>query len=175
MEILELIDRAEALIGASTKVPLAQKRMINTEDILDLIDQMRVAVPQDIKEASQVLQKRDSVINQALMQAKGILSAAEEEAHIKVRESSITKDAEAHGGQIVSEAERKANTIVAMSEKQAQGRRQDADKYTLQVLREMEARLSSALEEIQGGIELLEKGIRSKENARENSREETRA
>ncbi len=167
MEILELIDRAEALIGASTKVPLAQKRMINTEDILDLIDQMRVAVPQDIKEAAQVLQKRDSVINQGLMQAKGILSAAEEEARIKVRESSIAKEAEAHGGQIVAEAERKANNIIAMAEKQAQARRQDADAYALQILRDIDARLGNALEEVKGGIELLEKGQRSRENMRE--------
>ena len=165
MEILELIDRAEALIGASTKVPLAQKRMINTEDILDLIDQMRVAVPQDIKEAAQVLQKRDSVINQSLMQAKGILSAAEEEAHIKVRESSISKDAEAHGAQIVAEAERKANNIIAMAEKQAQARRQDADVYSLQILRDLDGRLGNALEEIKGGMELLEKGARSRESA----------
>jgi len=170
MEIMELIDRAEALVGASTKVPLAQKRMINTEDMLDLIDQMRVAVPQDIKEASQVLQKRDSVINQALSQAKGILAAAEEEARIKVRESSITRDAEGHAGQIIAEAERKAGNIIAMAEKQAQARRQDADKYALQVLRDMDARLGSALEEVQGGIELLEKGQRSREGAREEAR-----
>ena len=169
MEILELIDRAEALIGASTKVPLAQKRMINTEDILDLIDQMRVAVPQDIKEASQVLQKRDSVINQALMQAKGILAAAEEEARIKVRESSITKDSEAHGAQIVAEAERRANNIIATAEKQAQARRQDADAYSLQILRDLDGRLGNAAEEIKGGIELLEKGVRSRENARESA------
>ncbi|MBI3952959.1 MAG: hypothetical protein HY330_00425 [Chloroflexi bacterium] len=170
MEILELIDRAEALVGASTKVPLAQKRMINTEDMLDLIDQMRAAVPQDIKEAAQVLQKRDSVVNQALMQAKAILGAAEEEARIKVRESSITKDAESHGGQITAEAERKAANIVAMAEKQAQSRRQDADKYALQVLRDLDARLGTALEEVEGGMNLLEKGQRSREGAREEAR-----
>jgi hypothetical protein len=60
-----------------------------------------------------------------------------------------------------------------MAEKQAQGRRQDADSYTLQVLRDLDTRLGDALEEVKGGIQLLEKGLRS--SSRDNAGERERA
>ena len=51
MELLSLIDKLENLATQSTKVPLTGKTMVGAEKLLELVDQMRLAVPRDLQEA----------------------------------------------------------------------------------------------------------------------------
>lgn len=117
---------------------------------------MRVSVPADIQEARQLLQQRDGIMEEALVQAKKITAAAEEEFKARVRESAIVKAAQASAQQILGEAERKAETVRADAERVARTRKEDADKYTLAVLRKLDEQLSAFLASIRKGIEALE-------------------
>jgi F0F1-type ATP synthase membrane subunit b/b' len=113
-------------------------------------------VPADIQEARQLLQQRDGIMEEALVQAKKITAAAEEEFKARVRESAIVKAAQASAQQILGEAERKAETVRADAERVARTRKEDADKYTLAVLRKLDEQLSAFLASIRKGIEALE-------------------
>lgn len=160
MEILDLIDRAESIIGEGMTIPLAGKVIVDRDRFLQLIDQMRVAVPDDIKEAQQIIQKRDSVVNQAVLEAKRIVTKSQEEAHQRVQESVLVKEAEKKAADMLAEANRQVQNMVKQAEKQAIGRKQEANQYTLSVLHKLDEELTVFLKTIHNGIESLEKESR---------------
>ena len=59
MDILHLVDRLEELFNDSRPIPLTHNVIINEDRILDIIDQMRVTIPDEMKKAQQVLTQRD--------------------------------------------------------------------------------------------------------------------
>ena len=59
MDILHLVDRLEELFNESRPIWLTHSVIVDEDRMLDLIDQMRVAIPEEIKKAQQVISQRD--------------------------------------------------------------------------------------------------------------------
>ena len=59
MDLLHLIDRLEEQIGEARRLPIGTGSVIDRRRLLDLVDQLRAAVPQQVREAHGVLEKRD--------------------------------------------------------------------------------------------------------------------
>ena len=55
MDILQLIDRLEELFNESKNIPLTRNVMVDEDRMLDIIDQMRIAIPEEVKKAQQLL------------------------------------------------------------------------------------------------------------------------
>ena len=62
MDILQLIDRLEELFNESKTIPLTRSVMVDEDKMLDIIDQMRIAIPEEVKKAQQVMAQRDRVM-----------------------------------------------------------------------------------------------------------------
>jgi hypothetical protein len=65
MDILHLVDRLEEILNQSRPFPFTHNVIVDEEKILDLIDQMRVAIPEEVKKSQQVLAQRDRILAQA--------------------------------------------------------------------------------------------------------------
>ena len=65
MDILQLIDRLEELFNESKTIPLTRSVMVDEDKMLDIIDQMRIAIPEEVKKAQQLISQRDRVLAQA--------------------------------------------------------------------------------------------------------------
>jgi hypothetical protein len=65
MDILHLVDRLEELVNEGRRLPLSSKVMMDEQKIWDLIDQMRISVPEEVKKAKRTNQERDRIIAQA--------------------------------------------------------------------------------------------------------------
>ena len=65
MDILQLIDRLEELFNESKSIPLTRNVMVDEDRMLELIDQMRIAIPEEVKKAQQLVAHRDRVMAQA--------------------------------------------------------------------------------------------------------------
>ena len=76
MDILQLIDRLEELFNQSKSIPLTRNVMVDEDRMLDIIDQMRIAIPEEVKKAQQLLGQRDRVLAQAQEEANRTLYAA---------------------------------------------------------------------------------------------------
>ena len=59
MDLANLINQLESIIESGRKVPVANKTLVDTEQILSVIDQLRASIPKDIQEAKEMLEKRD--------------------------------------------------------------------------------------------------------------------
>ena len=73
MDILQLIDRLEELFNESKSIPLTRNVMVDEDRMLDIIDQMRIAIPEEVKKAQQLLGQRDRVLAQAQEEANRTL------------------------------------------------------------------------------------------------------
>jgi hypothetical protein len=90
-EILYLVDQLEELVGVGKRVPFSGKVMVEEEIFLGLIDQLRVAVPNEIKQAQRVIRERERIIAEAQEEASKILETAKKRvAYLISRSSSST-------------------------------------------------------------------------------------
>ena len=156
MDIDELINRVKALIDSAKKLPLG-KMVIDEGQLREAIEQVGLTLPREIKAAQQLLKGRDDIINQAQREAKRLTAAAEEEFRIKLQESNLTKAAERKAREIVSVAERRAEILLGNVDRRVATTKEDADQYTLEVLRNLDGQLSGLLNQVHKGIAMLEK------------------
>lgn len=152
MEILELIDKLEAIAGTAKKVPMTGRTMIDAEKLLGLIDQMRLAVPKNVQEAQEVLDRREQVLEQTKLDARRIKVAAENESRALVDESELTKSAKTKADALIREAEEKRDKIIAAIEAEVRQRSAGADQYAADVLKKLEQQVGVVLSTIQNGI-----------------------
>ncbi len=155
MQLPALIDKLEEFVGSATGLP-AGRVLVEREKLHELIAQIREALPEDIQEAEDLLGMRENLINQALMEARRIKGAAEDEAKARVRESEITKEARDHAEGIVEQAQGRAQRVLDETDLQARSRKEAADQYAQSSLQKLEEELSRVLETVRHGIEMLE-------------------
>jgi cell division septum initiation protein DivIVA len=147
VDILHLIDRLEELLNQSRPFPFTHNVMIDEDRMLDIIDQMRVAIPEEIKKAQQVLNQRDRILAQAQEEANRTISIAREKQDQMVERDSIVQAAHA-----------KASEILALAQVERSNSRQEADEYALETLRRLEMELDRFLNQVRNGISVLSTG-----------------
>jgi hypothetical protein len=79
VDILHLIDRLEELVGEARKLPVGGGAVISRQRLLDLIDRMRVAVPKEVYDAREIIEKREEVLADAGAEASRLIARAQEE------------------------------------------------------------------------------------------------
>lgn len=158
LEIVEIIGRLEALTGSATRLPLTKRAVINPKEVLELVAQLRNALPSDINEALQVIRYRDTIINQAQTESTRTRNKAEEESMVKVSESQIVKDAQVKAKQIIAEANEQKKQVIRGAEKEAQDKLSGADNYALEVLTRLEEEMDTLLQTTRRGIKSLREG-----------------
>ena len=104
-DILYLVDQLEELVGIGKRVPFSGRVMVEEEDFLALVDQLRVAVPNEIRQAQRVIKERERIIGEAQDEAARIIRAAQDRAEIMVSQSVILAEARQRGEEILRQAE----------------------------------------------------------------------
>jgi cell division septum initiation protein DivIVA len=145
MDILHLIDRLEELFNQSRPIPFTHNVVVDEDRILDLIDQMRVAIPEEVKKSQQLMAQRDRILAQAQEEATRTLSIARDKS-----DQFVERDA------IVQAAQSRADQIVAQSRAEGERIRQEADEYVLDTLRRLEVELERSLGQVRNGIQALQ-------------------
>jgi cell division septum initiation protein DivIVA len=145
MDILHLVDRLEELFNVSRSVPFTHSVIVDEDRMLDIIDQMRVTIPDEIKKAQQLLAQRDRMLAQAQEEANRTLAIAREKG-----EKIIDQDS------VVEAAKEKSNAIIAQAERESDDIRRDADSYSLQSLADLELELERVLGQVRNGVRALQ-------------------
>jgi len=133
IELDDLIDELEDALAEGRRVPFSGRLMVDEERILDIIDRMRVAVPEELKQARRVIGEQERLLAEARAQVQ---QAMEEQ-----------------GLLVAVEAERAR--LLAEAERDAQSTRAGADDYARQVLEELEQRLARLSASVQNGLKEL--------------------
>ncbi len=140
-----LIDRLEKLLNDSKRLPMTAGAVVDKDECLVIIDQMRVTIPQQIAEARRIQEESNQIIARAEQEAQMILERAQEEAELLVDEGELIKKARDRSAAIAEETRLNA-------EKTMHG----ADEYAIKVLGELEDQLIALQTTIRNGLEILQ-------------------
>ena len=123
---------------------------------MELVDQMRVTLPKEIKEAEELLINREDLLGQSLVEARRIRASAESEFRSRVDETELVKESQEQAAKIVEEGQQKAQRILDMADADSKTRRASADQYAQDVLYQLEQQIASILSTVRHGIDALD-------------------
>jgi hypothetical protein len=141
MDIQHLVDRLEDLIDEGRHLWMTKLTMVDEERALEIIDQMRISVPEEIEKANRIITQRDRLLAQANEEAARVVDLAREKS-----ETLIQRDA------VVQAAQNRAANIIEQARQDAESIRNEADNYVLEVLGELEGHLIKTLTVVRNGI-----------------------
>jgi hypothetical protein len=132
-------------VATGTGVPGTRRVLVDRDAILDLIDQLRVAIPEEVQAAKRINAEGERIVESAHEEAARIASRAQEQAAFLISERGLTEGAEAEGRRIIAEAEAAGRDVAA-----------GADTYATQILLALETEAVKALAGIRKGIDVLD-------------------
>jgi cell division septum initiation protein DivIVA len=145
MDILHLVDRLEELFNESRPIPFTNNVIVDEDRMLDIIDQMRVAIPDQVKQAEKLLAERDRTLAQAQEEASRTIQLAREKS-----EGLMERDS------IVESAQTRAEQILAQAELDADATRAEADQYIMETLTNLEIEMERILNQVRNGIRTIQ-------------------
>ena len=178
MDFEQAYSELQRLYSTSNRVPgFRRKVMVEADQFARVISQLRTAMPADVQEAQEILRQKDSILNQAYLEAQRVKSTVEEEVAAQkqaareehqsaVSDSTVLAAAESRADEIkeqavgeaedmIQDAQRRAYRIVSEAEDIAASRREGADQYASEVLFSLEEQMSEILGQIRRGIDTL--------------------
>ena len=113
MDLLHLVDRLEELVAGAQKMPIGNRAILDRRRLLDIVDQMRIAVPQEVREAQDIVAHRDAMRREAEEEGRILLAQAEERAARLVEAHEIAQAARRRAEEIATEAEARLEERIA--------------------------------------------------------------
>jgi hypothetical protein len=135
----------EFLVHHARRVPFSSQVMVDEVEIVELIDELRACLPEEIKQANWTVQEQQRLIAEAHAEASRITSRANERAESAIHEHEILRRVERQSQQTLREAQARADDIV-----------REAEAYALEQLQQLEAHLSRTLATVKRGVEALQ-------------------
>lgn len=132
-------------MNKSKRIPLTSGVIVSKDECLEIIDQMRITIPQQIEEARHIKEDRERVLALAEEEAKRLLDQAQEEADQVLNERGLVREAQERSASIVDEAHRHAEETM-----------RGADEYAINILGRLEDQLIAVQTTIRNGLEILE-------------------
>jgi cell division septum initiation protein DivIVA len=119
--------------------------MLNEDELMELIDQIRFNLPDEMKQANWTVSEQNRIMTEAHAEAARTMSRANERAEEAASEHEVLRRAERHASQMVKDAQAKSDQII-----------RDAEAYALEQLKQLEAHLGRTLATVRRGVEALQ-------------------
>ncbi|MCY3914695.1 MAG: hypothetical protein OXG49_01650 [Chloroflexi bacterium] len=145
MDIQHLVDRLEDLIDEGRHLFGTKFTMVDEERALEIIDQMRISVPEEIETAARTIQNRDRVLAEANEEAARIVQQARQHSEDLIDEQEMVKQAKVRAEYVIEQAKIEAAKITS-----------EADEYVLAQLNQLEQQFAHTLHEIRNGIQIMQ-------------------
>ncbi len=137
--------RLENIVANGKRLPFTSNVVVDQQAALSLIDELRVAIPEEIRAAKRINAEGERIIEKAQEEAEGIVAKAQEQAAFLIEERGLTAAADDESRRILDRAQAEGEEI-----------RGGADSYAASVLYDLEAEVTRTLESIKKGIAVLE-------------------
>ena len=156
MDILHLIDRLETLVTEGFHIPFTSNVILQEDAFLDIIDQMRVSIPEEVKLAKRTEAERERLLLQAQEEANRLVEMAREKAKTMTDEHELIVFAQERAQEIEEQAHRQAEEILG-----------DTDEYIIDQLSELEEQLMKTLTTVRNGLRHVRETTRGREGPEE--------
>jgi cell division septum initiation protein DivIVA len=155
------------MVAEGRRMPIGAGVVVDRRRLLDLVDQMRAALPNEIKEAEDILRRRAEMMQRADEEAQIKVRRAQEQVDQLLEHESVVREANARADMIIREAEARGDRMLLDAENQARSRlaeadrlageqMDEADRYALEMLRRLDEQLLAFTKNVKTALESLE-------------------
>lgn len=148
MDLYELFDELEDTVGNASRIPLTGKVIIGEDELMEILEEIRNAVPDELRQAKWVLKERQRIMDEAQEEAGEVVAKSQE-----YRDQLVAEH------EIAAEARQQAEEIVRQAREQSQELQAGASEYADQVLAQLEERLGQLLQQVQMGRQELQRSL----------------
>ncbi|RKD27824.1 hypothetical protein SAMN02745883_00197 [Caminicella sporogenes DSM 14501] len=149
MSVLNLLDELEDILENGSSIPFSGKVLIDREEITELLKEIRIQLPDEVKQAQWIREERNKILIDAQSEAERIIEEAKRQVEELINQQEIIKL-----------AQDKANEIVEQAKKQAHEIRVGSLQYADEILEKLEKNISDVSEIIRNNrMELKEMNI----------------
>lgn len=138
MDALELLDELEELIDKAASIPFSGRCLLERDEVLDVLQELKLKLPEDLKQAKWIKEERQRILQEAQAEADEIIKTVEKKAVSMVDENEITKQAIIQGKQIVDHATNEAAQIADSAYTYSDDLMETIEKVVLTTMKEME-------------------------------------
>ena len=149
MQFLEMIDALEDMAEDARRVPGTGRVMLDREELARIIDRMRATAPAELREAEEIRERGESIVNEAYVFAKKMKAKTQEDHRQAIQDSAIVGEAEELAEQIRKDAEREIERMKQRTESDAARLIKDSDVYAAQSLERLLNNLDQVTQNIQ--------------------------
>ncbi|SCY85137.1 ATPase [Alkaliphilus peptidifermentans] len=111
MSVLKLLEELEDIIESGSSIPFANKVMVDRNDALEIIKEVRIHLPDEIKQAQWIKEERQRILVEAQQEADMILEEANKHIRELIEEDEITKRAQKQAEEIIAQAQNNAKEM----------------------------------------------------------------
>jgi hypothetical protein len=166
MDLLHLVDRLEELVAGAQRMPIGGRAIVDRRRLLDIIDQMRVAIPDEVRQAREIVAQTSAIRRDSEEEARLIVARAEEQTARLLDEHHVTRSARLRAEEIAENAERQLDDRISAanaetergldeSRRLAEQQMSAADQYAHELLDRLERQLAAFQRSIHSGLEQL--------------------
>lgn len=148
MDIQHLLQRLEDVIEAGRHMPFSRYTLIDEVRALELIDQLRISIPEEVEKAKRILMRREEILGEAHEEGERVIGQARNRG-TEIVEREVT----------VQVAQNRANLILEEARREASQLRADADAYVIQILNKLEQGLARNLSITRNGIQYMNRTL----------------
>lgn len=142
MDGLELLDELEEIIEKGASVPFSGRCILERDELLDLVQELKLKLPDDLKQAKWIKEERQRILHEAQVEADEIIKAANEKGISMINEHEITQQAMEQARQIIDKANQEAYAISDSSYNYTDNLLQTVENVTLSTIKELEQCIS---------------------------------
>jgi bifunctional DNA-binding transcriptional regulator/antitoxin component of YhaV-PrlF toxin-antitoxin module len=138
------------LVATAKKLPLTNNVVLDQATVLELVDQLRTAVPEEVRQARRITEDAGRIAERARDEGDTIVARAQEQAAQMLEERELVRAAQQRAAEILEQAQDEAREV-----------RRGADEYAAGVLIRLEGECIKALTSIKRGIDMLDERHRT--------------
>ncbi|MFW6091566.1 MAG: hypothetical protein ACODAF_06775 [Actinomycetota bacterium] len=140
MDAHDKLDQIIGFVDNAKTMPMSSSVLINKADLTRMLEELRAALPEELRAAQKVLRQRDELLSDATANAERLLTAAEEERQRLVSEEEVLREARTQAGEAIRAAREKTEDM-----------RSDVNSYVDAKLAHLEVSVTNILETVRQG------------------------
>lgn len=171
--IEQLIDEIEEYIDSCKYQPLSTtKILVNKEELEELLVELRLRIPDEIKQYQKIISNQEAILSEARSQADTMVAKATEQTNELVNEHEIMQKAYSSANEIIEQAQAQAQAIVDNAVNDANSIRQGAVQYTDDMLGSLQTIINHTMEGARGRFDAFITSMQSSYDIVSNNRNE---
>jgi cell division septum initiation protein DivIVA len=117
MEVMLLLDALEDILEKAPNLPLSNKSVINKEELQEIIKDIRIKLPDEVKQAQWIKEERQKILIEAKKDAENLRRESEEKLQrIKEERQRVLAEAEREAEILKKEADKKVQDLIDESD-----------------------------------------------------------